>query len=58
MRLVAFLQAVLNSQDSDVDLTRQYPPMTTTVRQYSQWRPASLKIILVDRVDWRLGKRI
>ena len=37
---------------------RQYPPMTMIVRQYIQWCQVSLKIDLVDRVDWRLAKRI
>ena len=36
----------------DTALTRKHLLMTMNVPQYSQWR------ILVDWVDWRLGKRI
>ena len=43
------------TMSDDTALTRQYLLMTRIVRQYSEWRPASLKIVLVDRVDWRLG---
>ena len=53
MRFPAFWQAVYEEMmNDDTAMTCQYPPMTTILRQYSQWHPASLKIVLVDRVDW------
>ena len=60
MQFSAFWQAVLNNEDKDEWWHRFDTPVSandyTIVRQYSQWSPASLKIVLVDRVNWRLGK--